>query len=194
MTGTSISLLERLREQGDPHLWQRLVDLYTPLLRAWLGRHGLPDADRDDLTQEVLLVVVRELPQFRHDGRPGSFRAWLRAVLVHRLRNFWKARQRRPVAPGDSDFLRRLQELADPESGLSRLWEQEHDRHVVEHLLRGIEPLFTPKTWQAFRRVVLEEADAAAVAAELVMSVNAVLIAKSRLLTRLRQEGRGLIG
>jgi RNA polymerase sigma-70 factor, ECF subfamily len=40
---------------------------------------------------------------------------------------------------------------------------------------------------------VLEERPAADVAESLGLSVNAVLIAKSRVLRRLRQEGRGLI-
>jgi RNA polymerase sigma-70 factor (ECF subfamily) len=40
---------------------------------------------------------------------------------------------------------------------------------------------------------VLDGAPAAAVAAELGLSVNAVLIAKSRVLHRLREEGRGLL-
>jgi RNA polymerase sigma-70 factor (ECF subfamily) len=56
-----------------------------------------------------------------------------------------------------------------------------------------VEPEFTPSTWRAFRRVVLEGAPPTAVAAELGTSVNAVFIAKSRVLQRLRQEARGLL-
>jgi RNA polymerase sigma-70 factor (ECF subfamily) len=56
-----------------------------------------------------------------------------------------------------------------------------------------IEPEFTPPTWQAFRRVVLDDAKPAVVAEELGLSVNSVLLAKSRVLKRLREMGRGLI-
>jgi RNA polymerase sigma-70 factor (ECF subfamily) len=190
---TSASLLQRLREQPDGDAWHRLVHLYTPLLRQWLGRYGLQPSDVDDLTQEVLAVVVRELPQFRHNERTGAFRRWLRTILVHRLRGFWRARQSRPVATGDSDLGRLLEQLEDPASGLSRLWDQEHDRHVMARLLEQIEPEVTPTTWQAFRRVVLDGMDEEAVAAELGLSVNAVFIAKSRVLARLRRVARGLI-
>jgi RNA polymerase sigma-70 factor (ECF subfamily) len=51
---------------------------------------------------------------------------------------------------------------------------------------------FEPTTWQAFRRTVLDGAKAATVAVELNMSANAVLLAKSRVLSRLRQEMAGL--
>jgi RNA polymerase sigma-70 factor (ECF subfamily) len=188
MADTPLSLLERLRTQGDADLWRRLAALYEPLLRGWLGRQGVQDADQDDLVQEVLLVLARELPGFRHNGRAGAFRAWLRTILVHRLRDFWRSRQRRPASPAEA-----LDQLADPASELSRRWDEEHDRHLARQLLRELEPRFAQTTWQAFRRVVLDEVPTDVVAAELGITPNAVCIAKSRVLSRLRQEGRGLL-
>jgi RNA polymerase sigma factor (sigma-70 family) len=193
MTDTSASLLDRLRRPADDVAWRRLVDLYTPLIRAWLHRADLLAPDSDDLVQEVLAVVVRRMADFEHNGRPGAFRTWLRAITVNCLRDFWRARRIRPAAAGGSDFLRVLSELEDPASGLSRDWDREHDLHVTRRLLELLRPRFAPKTWQAFRRVALEGADPDAVAAELGLTVNAVFIAKSRVLSRLRQEARGLI-
>ena len=120
MADTSASLLQRLRDEPDGDAWCRLVDLYTPLLRQWLHGYGLQASDVDDLTQEVLAVVVRELPKFQHNQRPGAFRRWLRTILVHRLRGFWRARQSRPLPGGQSDLGKILEQLEDPQSGLSR--------------------------------------------------------------------------
>ncbi len=74
MPDTSMSLLEALQVQPAPAGWDRLVDLYTPLLRAWLSRYGVPPHDIDDLTQEVFGAVVRDLPDFRHNARTGALR------------------------------------------------------------------------------------------------------------------------
>jgi RNA polymerase sigma-70 factor (ECF subfamily) len=194
MCETSASLLERLRSEPDDASWQRLVDLYTPLLRGWLGRHGLQACDSDDLVQDVLAVVVRDLPRFRHNERTGAFRRWLRTILVHRLRDFWRARRARPQLTGDHPLLHLLEQWSDPQASLSRLWDEEHDRYVVGRLLQRIEAVVTPSTWQAFRRVVIDGQDEETVAAELGLSVNAVFIAKSRVLSRLRREAAGLIG
>jgi RNA polymerase sigma-70 factor (ECF subfamily) len=194
MAETSLSLLDRLQQQPDAEAWRRLVDLYTPLIRGWLRRQQVAPHDADDLSQDVLAVVVRELPDFRHSGRPGAFRAWLRTVTVHRARNFWRQRRAHPPAAGGSDFLKVLDQLEDPDSALSRQWDQEHDRHVARRLMELLEPQFAPNTWRAFRRAVLDGVKAADVAAELGMSVNAVLLAKSRVLRRLRQELGGLTG
>jgi RNA polymerase sigma-70 factor (ECF subfamily) len=193
MSDTSLSLLERLRERPDEQAWRRLVGLYTPLIQTWLRQHLLPAADADDLVQEVLAVVVRELAGFHHNRHSGAFRGWLRTITVNRLRDFWRARRYRPEATGDSAFLRKLDELEDPASGLSRLWDQDHDRHVVRLLLEQIRDEFQPSTWEAFRGVMLQGERPAAVAARLGLSVNAVLLAKSRVLQRLRREVHGLI-
>ena len=193
MPDTPVSLLERLRLRSDDASWQRLVDLYTPLIRDWLRRSCVDASDTDDLTQEVMQVLVRELPNFRHDLRPGAFRRWLRNVTVNRLRVFWRGRRARPVATGDSDFGHMLDQLEDPNSGLSQLWDQEHDCHVARRLLELIEPEFEPTTWRAFRGLVLEGKRTAEVAAELGITPNAVRIAKSRVLSRFRQEIDGIL-
>ena len=169
------------------------MELYTPLIQGWLLRQDVPAADADDLTQDVLGVVVRELAGFQHNQRPGAFRAWLRAITVNRLRGYWRGRQHAPQAAGDGDAARRLEQLEDPHSSLSRLWDQEHDRHILGRLMQLIEAEFPLAWWRAFRRHVVEGAPASEVAGELGVSVNVVLLAKSRILRRLRQEAAGFV-
>jgi RNA polymerase sigma-70 factor (ECF subfamily) len=182
---TSLSLLERLGDRTDAEAWRRLVRLYSSLLDAWLRAAGLQAADRDDLTQRVLEVLVRRLPRFEHSGRPGAFRAWLRGITTNLLREFWRER---PASASASV----LDQLAVPSSGLSRCWDEQHDRHVLHALMEGVRPQFTAPTWEAFRRTALDGAPARAVAAELGTTVNAVLVAKSRVLARLRQKALDL--
>ncbi len=193
MPETSFSLLEQIRAQSDPACWARLVDLYTPLIRAWLRRYGVPAQDADDLTQEVLSAVVRDLPAFEHDRRRGALRRWLRTITVNRLRNYWRGRDARPASVGGNAFAEALAQLEDPDSRLSRFWDAEHDRHVLRRLLERIRSDFAAATWRAFTRLVVEGAPATDVAAELGITVNAVRIAKSRVMQRLRQEVGGLL-
>lgn len=189
---TSVSLLGRLAAAPTDDDWRRLHDLYQPLLRAWMARAGVAASDADDLVQDVLLVVYREVAGFER-RRQGAFRAWLRTILTHRVRDYFRGERYRPTAPGGSDFLRRLDELESPDSALSRLWDREHDEHVAASLLRRVQGDFAPPTWQAFRRHVQEGEPAARVAEALGLSLNSVLLAKSRVLKRLRQELTGLV-
>jgi RNA polymerase sigma-70 factor, ECF subfamily len=192
MNTTSVSLLNHLRQQPGEQPWQRFVDFYGPWLRSRLRGYGLESADADDLLQEVMAVLVKEVPNFRHNGRKGAFRAWLRGVVVNRLRELWRGRQRQPTA-GGSAFEHALNQLADDRNPASEVWDREHDQHVVGQLLEMIAADFDPKTWRAFRAFVLEERSAADVAAELGISPGAVWTAKSHVLTRLRQVSKELL-
>ncbi len=191
MDNTRASLLLRAR-QGEESAWRRLVDLYQPLIRAWLLRQQVRPQEADDLTQDVLAVLVRQLPRFEHAGRPGAFRAWLRTVTVNRARLFWRAASGRADG-GGLVVLERIEELADPDSSLSRLWDEEHDVYVLRRLLGLMEQEFEPATLRAFRRLTFDGATGQQVADELGMSVAAVYGAKSRVLQRLRQEAQELL-
>jgi RNA polymerase sigma-70 factor, ECF subfamily len=192
MDATDLSLLERARD-GLDHAWDRLVALYQPLTYNWLRRQGLPHHAAEELTQEVLVVVLKELPSFTHPGAAGAFRGWLRRITANRARAYWKAGRHRAAAAGGSDFHAAVEQLEDPHSKLSQLWDREHDQHVVRRLLELMEEEFEPRTLKAFRRQVLEGVAAEQVATELGMSVGAAYVAKSRVLARLRKEAAGLL-
>jgi RNA polymerase sigma-70 factor (ECF subfamily) len=189
---TSASLLERLRTPHDDAAWRRLDELYRPLIRRWLQRDPTLGQEADDIVQDVMEVLVRELPGFERQ-RTGSFRRWLRTVTAHRLSAHYRARRNRPVALAATPEECPLAQLADPSSELSRQWDEEHDRHVLRRLLDLIAPQFEPNTLAAFRRVAYDGLAPTQAAQELGLSLNAVLLAKSRVLSRLRQEAAGLI-
>jgi RNA polymerase sigma-70 factor (ECF subfamily) len=190
---TSFSLLERASTSRDTEAWDRLVAVYAPLMRRWLHSYGIQHADADDMIQEVLSVVLAELPSFQHNERAGAFRNWLRRILVNRLRGFWRRRKLEPAAPGTSSIAERLAELEDDNSNASQVWNAEHDRHVLSQLIAGVRPRVLDKTWEAFRRQVLEGQRADVVAADLDMPVNSVYVARSRVLSILRREAAGLV-
>jgi RNA polymerase sigma-70 factor (ECF subfamily) len=193
MNDTSLSLLVRAGRREEPQAWERLAAIYAPLLADWLRRLGVQENDADDLTQEVLVVVLRELPTFEHNRRPGAFRRWLRMILVHRVRDFWKRRRHVPTATGATSFHQQLDQLEDDASPASRHWDQSHDEHVMQQLLEAVRPNFAPQTWQAFHLQVMEGRRADAVARDLGLSLSSVYVAKSRVLAALRREAEGLI-
>src|SRR5262245_66641099 len=151
MFTTSLTLIGRLREPADAEAWAQFVALYAPLLRAWVRPLCGQDADADDVIQEVLVVVVRRLPEFAHSRRMGAFRTWLKAVVANKLGDHLRSAARRPE--GSPDVV--LAQLADPSSGLSREWDRQHARHLTLALLQRIQHEFEPATWHAFHRVAM---------------------------------------
>lgn len=153
------------------------------MLRAWLNPARLQATDHDDVVQNILSVLFRKLPDYDHNGRKGAFRRWLRQIVTHLLQEFHRAAGRQVV--GGEEL---LAELQYPGSELNLRWQQEHDAHLMWGLLDFVRDEFTPTTWDAFRRTALEGEPAPEVALALRLTVNAVHIARSRVLARLRRE------
>ena len=194
MPDTPMSLLERLgRPKVDSADWDRLVAVYSPLLRSWLGRFSLQGADADDVLQNALAVLFKKVGQFRHRGKPGAFRAWMRSVLAYEVSAFHRQRAGLPKPADPQDETGPLAGLENGESELSCRWDAEHDQHVVARLLELIKPEFTESTWLAFERSALQDRPASEVGAELGLTANAVWVARSRVMRRLREEARGLV-
>jgi RNA polymerase sigma-70 factor (ECF subfamily) len=192
MNETRQSLLLRA-QTGETNAWKDLTDLYRPVILGWLNRQGVPARDLEDLSQEVLLSVVKHLPDFQHSGQRGAFRSWLRTIICSRTADYWRAIDKVAPASGGSGATAALQEIADPDSALNRQWDEEHDRYVLQCLLDLVNEEFEPITLRAFRRLAIDGISGAEAAQELGLSVAAVYVAKSRVLQRIRQEAEGLI-
>jgi RNA polymerase sigma-70 factor, ECF subfamily len=184
---TPVSLLLRLTQPNEGEAWRRFAALYSPLLFYWLHRIGCPASDAPDLVQDVLIEVFRNIRRYRRE--PGKrFRGWLWTIT----RNKWREQARRAGAKlcaGSAE----APEIADPSNDLDDWIETNYRGYVVDRALQLMKSDFEYATWQACWELVVEGRDAAEVARALGMTVNAVYLAKSRVLRRLRQELDGLI-
>jgi len=151
------------------------------LLAHWAKKSGVPEADRADIVQDVFLVLVRVAPTFRYE--PGrSFRAWLHTVFANKWRD--ACRKKSPALLGsDAEGI---------PAAIVPMDEAEYRAVLAARAAKLIEADFNAATWQAFWRTAVEGKPAAEVAAELGLSANAVYLARSRVLARLRQELAGL--
>ena len=176
---TSLTWLGRLVDSPCGAEWQRLSDVYEPLIAGWVTRAGVAHADRDDLVQEVLMVVVRKVGEFEHQ-HPGAFRAWLRAILANQLKKYFRENAKLTC-------LISLDSICDPSCDESAVYDREHDEYLAARAMRIIEHEFEPATWLAFRLQVINDMRPADVAAKTGISINAVIKAKCRVLKRLRE-------
>jgi RNA polymerase sigma-70 factor (ECF subfamily) len=187
MNTTPVSLLERLKRPDEPAAWDRFVELYTPVLFGWARRLGLQAQDAADLVQEVFTVLVRKLPEFSYD-RNHSFRRWLHTVTLNKWRDACRRRAAQPGQPNEAA----LAGAAVPDTA-GLLEETEYRHYLVSRALEVMQAEFEPATWTACWRFVVDGRPAAEVARELGLSVNAVYLAKGRVLRRLRAELEGLL-
>jgi RNA polymerase sigma-70 factor, ECF subfamily len=190
---TSLTLLERLARGGDNDDWQRLLEIYKPFIKQRVSTY--PDLldQIEDITQDVVMVMMRELPTFQRQ-RVGSFRTFLKNITLNQLRNAARKTRRQPRPQGGGPELEQLIEsLADPISIESANWDIAHDSAVFNKVKDYIQGDYSETTWRAFELHGIEGIPAKKVADMLGTSPNVVMLARSRILKRMRKEAEGLI-
>ncbi|MFC1440620.1 sigma-70 family RNA polymerase sigma factor [Streptacidiphilus sp. N1-10] len=110
MTENSQTAVVRAAQRGDQHALDVLVADYLPLIYNIVGRAlGVP-ADTDDVVQEIMLQMIRDVRKLRD---PEAFRSWLVAIAMREVRRHWRLRRSAPVTDG-IDGLDEASQLADP--------------------------------------------------------------------------------
>ena len=190
---TSKSLLNRAKEGTKNEDWVVLVGIYEPLIAGWLRRCAITETDVLDLTQDVLLALATQISVFKHNGRPGAFRSWLKKISLNRVRRHWAKRKKELPFAETSSMVDLVEQVSDPQSDHWKRWDQEHDRFVVEKIIQFVGLEFDERTMVAFRRAAINEEPAKTIAQDLNITIGQVYKFKYRVMKRLLGEARGLI-
>ena len=82
---TRRSLVSRLRDLGDSESWRTFFETYWRLIYNLARKSGLSDDQAQEVVQETVIAVARQMPNFRYDPAKGSFKHWL--LLICRRQN-----------------------------------------------------------------------------------------------------------
>lgn len=182
---TSVRLIEQAKRR-EPAAWERLAQLYGPLIYGWGRQSGLQPSDAADVAQDVFRSVFQAIERFDQERPDGRFRSWLLGVTRNRLRDFFRDRQQQPLGAGGTTAHLGFQQVLD--NALSEQSLATSTKSLALRALAMIETDFEEATWRAFWRTAIEGHAPRKVAEEFGMSVASVYKAKSRVLQRLREE------
>lgn len=115
MSGRTIVISERLVKEarrGDEAALRGLVEAVYPLVRRWALVQTCDAADADDVTQDVLVRMVRKLDTFQGDSR---FESWLYAATRNAALDRHRRDQRARRITDDRGIRLRLLPTAAPD-------------------------------------------------------------------------------
>ncbi len=120
--------------------WDHFYDSYTPQIRRFLRRSGLPEPDQEDCLQIVWSEVVCHLPHFRYEAAHGRLTTWLLTVARNRAVDAIRRRRRR-----SAELLENATALVDPGLGpaaaCERFWARDRVRRVLTELSTQVSTL-----------------------------------------------------
>lgn len=182
---TRITLIQRLQHGGDDTAWEEFATIYRPVIVRLALRRQLQPADAEDVAQQVLLAVSRNIDKWKVDPARARFRTWLQMVIRNAIIN---AFSRKPwdQACGGTTAVRNLSHLADGEemNWFDAEWRQETFRWAAAQ----IRTEFEPGTWIAFWETAIEGVSAKEAAEKTGKTIGAVYIARTRVMQRIKQK------
>lgn len=183
---TRVSLIARVCDPKDGVAWEQFAAVYLPMVRAYCVRRGLQEADAADVAQDVMAAVARSMADFEYDAGRGGFRNWLFTVTRNKLSAFVQQRGRRQDQGSGRTT---IQEVLHQQPGAAEAeeWDHQYRQHLFEWAAKQARIEFEGATWRAFVLVAVEGRPAPEAAEALGVSLNAVYVAKSRVLARLRE-------
>jgi RNA polymerase sigma factor (sigma-70 family) len=190
---TRTSLIKRLKDWEDDESWKDFFDTYSRLLYSVASKAGFGDAEAQDIVQETVIAVAKQMPDFQYDPGRGSFKAWLLSILRRRIIDRLRRRQRRPQfaeeRPSESSRTALIQRIPDPAPAqLEQIWNDEWQTHLFALALQRVREQSTARDFQIFDCLILKQWPVKKVASALRVNEPHVYVAKSRVAGLLRKE------
>ena len=194
---TRASLLERLKDLGDQDSWQQFYTTYRKLIFSFAVKHGLSGTEAEEVVQETVITVARNLPEFRYDPARCSFKTWLFNLTLWRIRDQIRKRQPERASthrrPGETDRTGTVERIPGPEGEhLTALWEEEWKKDLFERALDKVRAKVDEKQFQIFDLYALQSWPARKVARSLGVSRARVYLTKHRITALLNKETQRL--
>jgi RNA polymerase sigma factor (sigma-70 family) len=192
---TRYSLLSRLQNWDDQDSWKDFFDTYWRLIYSIALKSGLTEAEAQDVVQETVISVAKDINKFKRDRTLGSFKGWLRNLTRWRIAD--QLRKRKPNTLGENDPLTEnasppeLSEIPDPAAAaLEKIWEEEWQSNLMEAAMERVKRGVKEEHYQMFDLNVIRQWPASKVAQILEVNVAQVYLAKHRILALIKKEIR----
>lgn len=188
---TRTTLLQRLKDWEDQPSWQEFFDTYWKLIYSVALKSGLTETEAQDVVQETMISVAKQMPDFKYNRKIGSFKSWLLNLTRWRITDQFRKRgalSRFPSREPD-DTQTYVEKMADENSpDLGTLWDAEWEKNILEAALGNVKRRLDPEKYQIFDFYVNKDWPPEKVAARFGISVSQVYLAKHRVTELLRDE------
>ena len=191
---TRWTLIERLKNWDDQESWRQFFETYWKLVYGVAIKSGLDHPEAQDVVQETVMSVCKNMQNFKADPAHGSFKAWLLMLTRWRITDQVRKRCRDvnaseepPHSDSESDTTstavdERVPDVPDPAgNALEAIWNDEWEKHILGAALEKVQQQSSAKHYQIFYLQAIKQIPPAKIATTLNVKVDQVYLIKHRL-------------
>ncbi len=183
---TTTQVLETLKTSDNAVAWQGFRDNFFPVIVNFARRIGLNATDAEDAAQNTMLEFLKAYRSGKYDRGKGRLSHWLFGLARNVILHFRSNRSPELLISNKTSGTPYWNGVVDEESA-QKTWTTEWRKVLLAKCLNRARQELDKKTFQAFELYALSELSVEEVAQKLGMTENAVYIAKTRVVNRLRQ-------
>lgn len=183
---TTTQVLEQLKTSNEPQVWEGFCGSFRPVVVEFARRMGLSPAEAEDAAQETMMTFIKALRSGKYDRDKGRLSHWLFGVARRVILNL-RGRQPLEQLVADKTTGTSFWDLIEDDRAVQHSWDTEWRQMALARALEQVRREFDPGVVEAFERYALQGTPMEEVTRRLNVSRNAVYIAKSRILSRLRE-------
>src|SRR5207247_7446977 len=83
----------------DRERWQEFFDTYWKLIYSAARKSGLTDAEAEEVVQETVITVAKNVDKLKYDPAIGSFKGWLLQITRWRIADQFRKRETGDAKP-----------------------------------------------------------------------------------------------
>ena len=183
---TTTKLLEDLKTTRNESAWTEFCSHFQPVVIEFAKRLGLSNVEAEDAAQETMTAFFKAFKEGKYDPDKGRLSNWLFGIAKRVILNL-RGRQPLEKLIADKTTGTSFWDMVQDDHALGRTWEIQWQQMVLKRCMEQVRQEFDPKVFGAFRQYAIDQFTVEEVCKRFDMSRNAVYIAKSRVLSRLRE-------
>ena len=185
--------MKRLGNWKDHGSWQDFFDTYWKLIYAVAIKAGLSDAEAQDVVQETVVAVAKQMREGGYDRTKSSFKNWLCLITRRRIIDHFRKRtslkNRSRPATDDTSRTDTVARVPDPASlDLDSVWDEEWRKNLVDAAVERVKQKVAAKQFQIFDLSVLKDLPVREVTKLLKVNTAQVYLARHRISALVKQE------
>ena len=152
---TRLTLIQRVSaKERDDHCWEDFVDSYKAYIYAVLRKFNLKQELCDDLFQDILVGLWKDLPKFEYRPSKCRFRTWLSVVCRNVVLTYLKSKagRKRKQEVNYDEICDSLNKFT--ESEIETIAEKEWKLFIAEKAMENIKESLSEKLVDIFNASV----------------------------------------
>ena len=185
---TRYTLLKKLQNDSSEKNWEEFVEFYSPYIFVVIRRFNVGSHDSEELMQDVLVKIWKNISKFDPVTYKCKFRTWLGVMIRNTVFNHFKSKASRNSRSNIhyDDIIGKLELMTDAEVNI--ISEREWKNHIAKLAWDNLKNNFSEQTQKVFEESIKSDISNVELASKFSISESSVRVYKMRVRKAMHKE------